>query len=139
MELIIDANILFAALIKDSTTYRLVMQEDMLLYSPEFLFDEYEGHRKRLLRITNRSSEDFNRQVKILKEKITQVPIKDIIPYLREAKRISPNLGDVPYIALGLRLGIPIWSNDADLKSKQDAVKVMTTGEIFELVGSNFK
>jgi predicted nucleic acid-binding protein len=37
MDLVVDANILFAALIKDSITSELMLHEDMHLYAPEFL------------------------------------------------------------------------------------------------------
>ena len=37
---------------------------------------------------------------------------------------------DTPFIALALKLGAPIWSNDKDLKEKQKAVRVVTTLEI---------
>ncbi len=44
MDLIVDANILFAALIKNSMTAKLMFVERLHLYAPEFLLDEFEKH-----------------------------------------------------------------------------------------------
>ena len=51
-----------------------------------------------------------------------------------DAKHISPDVKDVPYFAAALKLKIPIWSNDAALKQKQDAVKVYSTKEVAKQV-----
>ena len=44
---------------------------------------------------------------------------------------------DTPFIALALKLGIPIWSNDKDLKEKQNLVSVFTTKEINNFIRKN--
>jgi len=139
MELIIDANILFTGLIKDSRTYDLIMHDEIILYAPEFLFDEYEKHKERLLEITHRSDEDFYRQVEILWRRIVLIPLEEIKPFLEAAAGISPDMGDVPYIALGLKLNIPIWSNDDDLKMKQQIVKVLKTEDVSKVFPENGK
>jgi predicted nucleic acid-binding protein len=40
MDLIVDANILIAALIKQSTTAELMLEDSIHLYAPEFLLDK---------------------------------------------------------------------------------------------------
>jgi len=40
MDLVIDANIIFAALIKDDFTRFLLFREHIKLYTPEFIFTE---------------------------------------------------------------------------------------------------
>ena len=44
MELVLDANILFAALIKESHTRHLILNGPMQLYAPEFLLEQMEAH-----------------------------------------------------------------------------------------------
>jgi len=41
LKLVVDANILFASLIKDSLTAELLVSDKLNLYAPEFLFDEF--------------------------------------------------------------------------------------------------
>jgi len=39
MRLVIDANVLFAALIKDSSTAQLLINDKLQFFAPEFLFE----------------------------------------------------------------------------------------------------
>ena len=48
MRLIIDANILFSALIKDSSTAKLLIDDKLKLYAPEFLFEEFAKYLKQI-------------------------------------------------------------------------------------------
>lgn len=41
MKLVIDANILFAALFKDSLTAELILSDELQLIAPEFLLEEF--------------------------------------------------------------------------------------------------
>ncbi len=41
MKLVLDANILFVAFIKDTLTAELIINDKLQLYAPEFLLDEF--------------------------------------------------------------------------------------------------
>ena len=41
MRLVVDANIIFAALIKESTTAEILLHENIKFIAPEFLFKEF--------------------------------------------------------------------------------------------------
>lgn len=130
MDLVIDANILFAALIKKSMTSELLFKEGLHLYAPEFLFVEFENYREMIKKKTERSDAEFDEFFGILERRITLVPYEEIKPFIAEADSISPDKKDVPYLALALKMSIAIWSNDKPLKNKQNAVKVYSTDEI---------
>ena len=49
MDLVIDANVLFAVLIKSGKTEDLVFSEYIHLFAPEFLFEEFEKYQKYIL------------------------------------------------------------------------------------------
>lgn len=134
MKLVIDANVLFAALIKDGVSAELLFHEQLRLYAPEFIFVEMQKHQEEILRKTHRSLEEFERLLQILKRRIIIVLIDELRPHLDLAMKISPDLGDVAYIALALLLDIPIWSNDKPLKEQQDAVIVYNTAELLTLL-----
>ena len=133
MDLVVDANILFAALIKEDMTSELMFRDDLHLYSPEYIFEEFEKHRQTIKRKTNRSDEEFDTLLMIFHRRIDLIPLEEIKSHVKRAKEISPDIKDVPYIALALKLNISIWSNDKALKEKQDEVKVYSTQEIMEL------
>ena len=42
MRLVVDANIIFSSLIKDSITRKIILLEDLKLYAPEYVFIELE-------------------------------------------------------------------------------------------------
>jgi predicted nucleic acid-binding protein len=48
-----------------------------------------------------------------------------------KAKKISPDIDDIDFFALALKLGCGIWSNEERLK-RQSAVKVLTTEELLK-------
>lgn len=133
MDLVLDANIFFAAIVKRSITADLLFREDFHLYAPEFLFEEFEKYKVLLKGKTERSNEEFDLFLGILQRKITLVPYEDIAPFIEKAKDISPDIKDIAYVALALWLNCAIWSNDKALKEKQDIIKVYPTHELVRL------
>ena len=89
MDLVIDANILFSALIKDSFTSTIIFSDTFRLFTPEFISTELEKHKE----------------------------------------EITPDLDDMVYFALALKLNCPIWSNDKKLK-QQNKIKIYHTHEL---------
>lgn len=55
MELIVDANILFAALIKQSVTATLLCRSDIRFYTPEYIFEEFKKYEGDILIKTKRN------------------------------------------------------------------------------------
>ncbi|MEJ2252311.1 MAG: PIN domain-containing protein [Candidatus Lokiarchaeota archaeon] len=66
MNLVVDANILFAALIKDGATAELLTNEKLQLFAPKFLFEEFTNYKELILKKTHRSPEDFSEYLKML-------------------------------------------------------------------------
>src|SRR3990167_7551404 len=132
MDLIVDANILFAALVRDSKTAELLFRDDFHLYAPDFIFQEFAKYERELLEKTERTHEDFVRFLEILKRRITIVPVEEIGPFMKKAQEISPDLRDAAYFALALKLNADIWSNDALLQT-QKQVRVWKTQQLAEL------
>ncbi len=130
MDLVIDANILFAALVKRGFTADFLLRNDLHLYAPEFIFEEFEMYKDLLKRKTGRTEEEFTLFMEVIQRRIILVPHEEIDSYLEKAEKISPDIKDVTYIALALRLNCAIWSNDKALKEKQKAVKVYHTHDL---------
>ena len=131
MILVIDANILFSALIKDSFTATLLFNENLKLYTPQFIIDEFLKHEKDLLKKMSRTHENFIQIMHMLKDIIIAVPEDEYSGFMKEAEEISPDDKDVMYFALALKLNCPIWSSDVKLK-EQAKVKIYSTEEIFK-------
>lgn len=134
MKLIVDANILFASLIKEGVTAELLISDKLQLFAPEFLFEEFSKYEQLILAKTRRSKKEFNQFLDLLKEQITIISKTIIKPYFNEAARISPDPKDTVYFALALAIKASIWSNDKDLKEKQNLIKIYTTKELIDEV-----
>lgn len=131
MDLVVDANILFSAAIRDGKTAELLLRDDLHLYAPEFLFVEFRKYEDSILEKTHRSSDDFQRFVDILEKRIDVIPKEEFSPRTEEADEASPDPDDVPYLALALERNADLWSDDEEL-SEQDAVKVWKTHHLVE-------
>lgn len=132
MDLIVDANILFSALIKNGLTVEILFDDNLKLHAPEFILTEFIKHEKLILEKTKRTKESFNEIWEILYEIIDIIPESEYINFIKEAEKISPDFNDSPYFALALKLDCAIWSNDKELK-KQDLINVYSTEELISL------
>jgi predicted nucleic acid-binding protein len=132
--LVVDANILFASLIKDSLTAELLVSDKLNLYAPEFLFDEFIKYEQYILEKTNRSKGDFEYFLNILREEIEIIPQNIITPLIEEAEKFSPDPKDTVYLACALAIDSKIWSNDKKLKDYQKKIEVITTVELIQIV-----
>ncbi|KKK42496.1 hypothetical protein LCGC14_1345850 [marine sediment metagenome] len=130
MRLVVDANILFAALIKESLTAELIISDNLILFAPEFLFDEFAKYEQYLREKTKRSNIEFAQYLNILNEKIKIIPHKVIMPFIKKAEIISPDPNDLVYLACALATNSKIWSNDKKLKEEQEEIEVITTEEL---------
>ncbi|MEK6907452.1 MAG: PIN domain-containing protein [Nanoarchaeota archaeon] len=134
MDFVVDANVIFAALIKGNLSYRFFFLKDLHLYAPEFILIEIEKHRNFIIGKSEHG--DFEKVLEVLKKRITLVPLEDLRAYIKEAEKISPDKADVSYLALALKLKIPILSNDKDLK-RQNKVKVYSSQELLNLLSKS--
>ena len=130
MDLVIDANVLFSVLIKRGKTEEIIFETDLRLFSPEFIFEEFDKYKEKILGKTERTDEEFNHLLKILKKKIITIPNEETEKYISEATKISPDKKDVDYLALALKIKCAIWSQDKALKEKQNKVQVYSTGDL---------
>jgi predicted nucleic acid-binding protein len=111
MRLVVDANILFAALIKGGSTVELLISDKLQLFTPEFLFLEFTKYEGLILKKTHRSNEEFSEFLELLKEHITTFPKKEITPFIYKAEEISPDPKDTVYLALAFALKSNMYIN----------------------------
>ncbi len=136
MNLVIDANILFALLIKHGKTEEVLFQERINAFAPEFLLEEFQKYEYLILKKTSRSHEEFQELMNTIKKKIKIIPNEETKPYMKEARKISPDKKDTKYFATALMLNCAIWSNDRPLK-KQEKIRIYTTNELIRILEIN--
>lgn len=139
IELIVDANILFAALLAKKTTRELLFNPRLKLYAPEYLLAELYEHLQNDEEIQQKLQQTKEETDKILNEllnTIEVIPLKEYASLIPKAIQTSPDEYDAPYFALALHLNITLWSNEKKLKN-QNTVKVITTQELIQKLETN--
>lgn len=132
MRLVVDTSIVFSFFNKDPFLLEFIMSNNLNLISPFELADELNRLRDRVCKYAKISSSEFNELKKVLLEIIT---LHDVGPgLLSKAESLISHKNDAPFLALALKLDIPIWSNDKHFK-EQSAVKVYTVSELKDLLG----
>ena len=134
MEIIIDTNILISALIKDSTTRKILIKSNCKFYYPEFSFQEIIRHEGLILKKSKISRKEYKRLVDALMSIITVIPQKEIEKHMNTAKDLigSIDADDAIFIAAALTKDSIIWSDDKHLK-KQEIIKVLNTSQMYQI------
>ena len=136
MKIIIDSNILFSALIKDSLTRRMILEYNGYFLFPYFIFEEMEKHKGELPKKSEMSAEDFNLLLNLLLRTVMIVPTEVLFQYRKEAYEIIKDIDPDDTIFIACALAYPdsvIWSDDKKLK-QQTHVRIINTAEMYEIL-----
>ncbi len=136
MRLVVDANIIFSAAIKDGLTRKLLLTGGLRLHAPEFLSEELAKYAGYIAKKSHNSPDEVGMVIKELFEigGIEVFATPELNRFMPKAESISPDPDDKDYFALALKLECAIWSNDKELK-RQKSVKVYSTEELVEMLG----
>jgi predicted nucleic acid-binding protein len=132
MNIVIDSNILFSALIRNSETRKIILNYDGFFLFPSYILIEMDKHKEELLEKSKLSKGDFDQLLHLLMRRVMVVPNDVIKPYVKDAIKIVKDIDidDTIFIACVLAYKESIlWSNDKKLKN-QHRVKVLNTEEI---------
>ena len=136
MNIIIDSNILFAALIRDSIVRKIIFEYDGYFLFPSFIFEELEKYKPILFKKSNMQMHEFNKILELILTKVIIIPNEVILPYKEKAHRIIKDIDVNDIIFIACVLAYPnsvLWSDDKKLKL-QNTVKIMNTSEIKDFV-----
>ena len=138
MKTVVDANIIFSALIKGNPVYIKILN-NVDAYSPDFIFIELEKYEKRILEKVSNKQRMKEIIYKIFK-KITIIPrIALTKANIKKAYSLCKDIDekDTPYVALALELDAYLWTNDKKLTNKlreKGFSKILTTDELVRMV-----
>ena len=138
MILIIDTNILFAALLKESTTRRFLIDSPFMLYAPETLVTEIHKYEDEIVRRSGLSKKDFEQLFALITENIVIRKQESYQDKMDEAEQLIGHLdkGDVPFIALALSIrNDGIWTENVNHFKQQNKIRVWTTRDIISQIG----
>ena len=138
MKLVIDVNVVISALIKDSTTRRILLNKNIDYYFPEKSFEKIMKYEVYILKKSGLSQDEFYKVLSKLFININLIKDESLKVYWERAKNIMQDIDkeDVVFIACALVLGNKsfIWSDDKDFR-KQKIVPIITTKDLIKKFG----
>ncbi len=136
MKIVLDSNILFSALIKDSATRQLILKYENTFLFPSYIFNEFEAHKDELMIKSKMGKKEFDKLLELLLKKVLIIPDEALKAYREEAIEIVKGIDKDDAVFVACALAYPesvIWSDDKDLK-KQKKIKIVSTTEMVTLL-----
>ncbi|MEK6937983.1 MAG: PIN domain-containing protein [Nanoarchaeota archaeon] len=135
MRLVVDSNILFAALIRDSTTRKILLHLDYDFFIIKMNYEEIKKYTLEMLEKSKINEASFNIVLDQLLQKCILIEEEKLLNYWEEAKKIMLKIdsGDVPFIAAALATGADIWSDDLHF-NQQKKIKVWKTKDLIKFL-----
>lgn len=129
--LVVDANVLFSALLRDGTTRHLLLYGGLDLHTPDAIWDELERNRGCLVKKSRATEAAFDLLLDALRDRIGGIPVALVRDRMDEAIEIvgEKDRLDAPYVAATLALDATLWTNDTRLAGTR-RVRVVTTAEV---------
>jgi predicted nucleic acid-binding protein len=136
MRLIVDTNRVIAALVKDSTSRKILLSDKINFLTIEITKQEIEEHRRELLYKTRLTDEQLNLALSLLFSRIFVVSDIVVENKMDEAKEImdATDPDDTPFIVLALAVeNDGIWSDDKHFK-QQTRIRIWETKDLLMLI-----
>lgn len=136
MRLVVDSNIVFAGLLRDSMARRLLQEPPCELFCPEWMLVEIRSHRDDIARRAGIRLEELDALLTMLSGNMDIVCAEDYAAAMGEAetRMRGRDPGDVPFLALALSHACDgIWTHNT--RDFADCgVEVWTTPRVLEWI-----
>jgi|SRR3989344_3568148 len=137
MKLVVDSNVLFTLFWKNSVFNKISLRQDLELFAPEFAIEEINKYKKEIIQKTKISEKEFIEIKKELAIRVEFISIEEYSNFLNIALKIINTekelLNDIDFIALALKLKVPLWTNDKLIKKIKE-INVINTKELIEVI-----
>ncbi|MBI5226143.1 PIN domain-containing protein [Candidatus Micrarchaeota archaeon] len=133
MLLVVDANVLYSAFLRDGLTRKVLFNRDLQLYAPTFLLDEFFKYFAEFCQRSRESPDEMKQMVGRIFRRIKFVELDELDPYYSAAGHLIVDEKDRVYAACALAVGADLWS--ADRHFRQPRIRVWSTGALAEELG----
>ncbi len=133
MKILIDTNRIVAALIKEGTTRRILLDDFFEFVTPDYTLEELKEHRDELKRKIKLTNEEFDLLLALLFGRITIIKKSEFKTFLDKCKNEISDPDDIPHLAACLATKAEgIWAHDPHFK-EQNKVKVFTNIDMLRI------
>lgn len=134
MRLVADTNVFFSFFNERSRAREIIILGNVLVYAPAFAVTELRNHAADIRAAFSLTPSQYGDIMELLGAVATFVDEEEYKTLLLKARSVSPDPDDVDFVALAMKLGCPLWSNDKRLR-RQSAVQVLSTEELVKVLG----
>jgi predicted nucleic acid-binding protein len=119
MRLVVDANIIFSALLKkESNVLDIIMSDRVEIFIPKFLIIEIFKHKEKILRASKLSEDEVMESFYLILKYCTvvndeEIPREILDQTFHDVKEVDPK--DVVFVAAAMTLEARLWSGDKKL------------------------
>ena len=118
----VDANAVFAAMLRGGVTRKIIFNRSIQLYAPRFLVDEVMKHYALFEKRSGMKRDGFARLTAKVLKRIRVATKDELAPYADAARHLSTDRNDLAYGACALAMAADLWSNDKGFKTGRIAV-----------------
>ena len=138
MKLVLDANILFAALItsgrkRQSWIIDALFSDKLSLCAPEKILSELVRHQEEIMQKSGYSPEEYSVFMEVLKMRIQFISFEKFTGEVKTGLELAPHPKDAEYFALALSESCSIFSEEKAFK-KQSKIRIFNAKEVFEYI-----
>jgi predicted nucleic acid-binding protein len=134
MKIVADTNIVIAGLIKDSTVRKILANENISFFSPDFVIDEVIKHRDYIIQKSELLEEDFDILFALVIDNVKIIPKEEYNSFEKTALELIKDKDDVPFFSLALAINADgIWSNDKQFLA-QNKIRIFSTKDMISLM-----
>jgi len=130
VKLVVDANVLYSAFLRDGLTRRILFNRDLELYAPSFLLDEFFKYFAELCQRSRESPDELKQMVSRFLRRIKFLELEELEPYRTPSEHLIADEKDQVYIACALAVGADIWTRDRHYR--QPRIRVWSTQALAE-------
>ncbi len=134
MNIILDSNIFFSALIRDSTVRKIITKSNNCFLFPLIIFEEFKKYKEELIKKSKLDYSSFREAVINIMKHVKLVKDEQFENKFEEALSIMKKIDekDTSFIACALAFDCPVWSDDPHFK-RQNKIQVFTTKDMLHL------
>ncbi len=133
MRIVVDTNRVIAALIKDSTSRKIILSKNVEFITINVMKKEVAKYKEEIMRRANLSMDEFDYLLGKIMSKMTIISDSSVNLYMQKAKGIMDAIDpdDTQFIAAALAADAYIWTDDKHFE-KQHTVRIIKTRELLK-------
>lgn len=134
MNIVLDSNIFFSALIRDSTIREIITKSNYTFLFPLIIFEEFKKYKEELIEKSGLDYSSFREIVINIMKHVKLIRDSQFESHFKEALSIMEKIDekDTSFLACAIAFNCPIWSDDKHFQ-KQNKVRVLTTKDIINI------